>query len=201
MTAALAPAANELAEARDLMAAATRGDRDAFGEIYRRHHPFILRYIHTRVGSPQIAEDLTADTFVRALGGIGQFMWRDRDPVAWLHTIARNLIIDHYKRFDTRLVVRGATAEDVLTVAQSRQASRYGNPEPDTLAHLAAVATLRAVQDLTPDQRTCVELRCLRGLSVADTAQAMGRNEGAIKALLLRARVSLARRLAEEVPW
>lgn len=198
MTAALAPAANELAEARDLMAAATRGDRDAFGEIYRRHHPFILRYIHTRVGSPQIAEDLAADTFLRALARIETFTWQDRDPRAWLVTIAHNLVADHFKRHDTRLVVRGATTETVYEAAKQHRTSPHGNPEADTASYLAARALLEALQLLTSDQRQCVILRAVRGLSVAETAHEMNRNEGAVKTLMCRAHRALTKLGARE---
>ncbi|MGH3744552.1 MAG: sigma-70 family RNA polymerase sigma factor, partial [Mycobacteriales bacterium] len=94
-----------------LVARAQAGDAEAFGEIYDRYVDLIYRYIYYRVGSKQLAEDLTSETFLRALRRIGSFTWQGRDVGAWFVTIARNLVTDHYKSSRYRLEI---TTHDLI---------------------------------------------------------------------------------------
>ena len=140
-----------------------------------------------------MAEDLSADTFLRALKRIGSFTWQGRDLGAWLVTIARNLVADHFKSGRYRLEV---TTGDVLD-ADREDRGPEGSPEAAVVDHITNVALLTAVKQLNPEQQECIVLRFLHGFSVAETAQAMGKNEGAIKALQYRAVRALARLLPE----
>jgi RNA polymerase sigma-70 factor (ECF subfamily) len=162
------------------------GDREAFAALYDRYLSLVFRYVYFRVGSRQLAEDLTSETFLRALARIGRFTWQGRDLGAWLVTIARNLITDHYKSAATRLTA----PEDV----PDRQDDSAG-PERAALTHLASLELQRAVQGLEPGQRECIVLRFFTGLSVTETAQVMGKPVGAVKSLQYRAVRTLARRL------
>lgn len=169
------------------------GDPEAFGEIYDRYIDTVFRYIYFRVGSRPLAEDLTSETFLRALRRIGSVTWQGRDLGAWLVTIARNLIADHYKSGKYRLEV---TTADMLDADQEDHGPD-GSPEAAVLERLTNVTLLEAVKKLNPEQQECIVLRFLQGLSVTETAQAMGKNEGAIKALQYRAVRSLGRLLPE----
>ena len=178
-----------------LVQRAQAGDTEAFGELYDRYADMVYRYIVYRVPSSQLAEDLTSETFLRALRRIGSFTWQGRDVGAWFVTIARNLIADHYKsgRYRLELVV-----EDVTDSAPEQTTD---GPETSVLAHLTSTALMAAVQQLNPEQQECIVLRFLQGFSVAETAQTMGKNEGAIKALQYRAVRALARLLPEGFQW
>ena len=94
-----------------LVERAQAGDAEAFGLIYDRYVDTVFRFIYFRVGNRPLAEDLTSDTFLRALKRIGSFTWQGRDLGAWLVTIARNLVADHFKSGRYRLEV---TTGDVL---------------------------------------------------------------------------------------
>jgi RNA polymerase sigma-70 factor, ECF subfamily len=181
------------AEVWSLVERAQAGDAEAFGRIYDRYLDTVFRFIYFRVGNRQLAEDLTADTFLRALKRIGSFTWQGRDPGAWLVTIARNLVADHFKSGRYRLEV---TTGDVLD-ADREDRGPEGSPEAAVVDHITNVALLTAVKQLNPEQQECIVLRFLHGFSVAETAQAMGKNEGAIKALQYRAVRALARLLPE----
>jgi len=181
------------AEVWALVERAQRGDAEAFGLIYDRYMDTVFRFIYFRVGSRPLAEDLTADTFLRALKRIGSFTWQGRDLGAWLVTIARNLVADHFKSGRYRLEV---TTGDVLD-ADKAERGPEGSPEAAVVDHITNVALLRAVKQLNPEQQECIVLRFLHGFSVAETAQAMGKNEGAIKALQYRAVRALHRLLPE----
>jgi RNA polymerase sigma-70 factor (ECF subfamily) len=176
-----------------LVERAQAGDAEAFGQIYDRYCDTVFRYIYFRVSTRTLAEDLAQETFLRALRRIGSFTWQGRDLGAWLVTIARNLVADHFKSGRYRLEV--ATAE--VLDADSPDRGPEGSPETAVLDHLTNTTLLTAVKRLNPEQQECIVLRFLQGFSVAETAQTMGKNEGAIKALQYRAVRSLARLLPE----
>ncbi len=180
-------------EVWQLVERAQNGDTEAFGLIYDRYVDTVFRFIYFRVGNRQLAEDLTSDTFLRALKRIGSFTWQGRDLGAWLVTIARNLVADHFKSGRYRLEV---TTGDVLD-ADREDRGPEGSPESAVVDHITNVTLLTAVKQLNPEQQECIVLRFLQGFSVAETAQAMGKNEGAIKALQYRAVRALARLLPD----
>jgi len=189
-----APAEGEVAVTLALVQRAQAGDADAFGELYDRYVDLVYRYVYYRVGSAQVAEDLTSETFLRALRRLSSFTWQGRDVGAWFVTIARNLIADHYKSSRYRLEL---TTEDVTTVSESR--AQQEGPESAVLEAMQNKVLLEAVKQLNAEQQECIVLRFLQGLSVAETAQAMGKNDGAIKALQYRAIRALGRLLPEGV--
>jgi RNA polymerase sigma-70 factor (ECF subfamily) len=181
------------AEVWALVERAQAGDAAAFGLIYDRYMDTVFRFIYFRVGNRQLAEDLTSDTFLRALRRIGSFTWQGRDLGAWLVTIARNLVADHFKSGRYRLEI---TTGDVLD-ADKEDRGPEGTPETAVVDHITNVTLLTAVKQLNPEQQECIVLRFLQGFSVAETAKAMGKNEGAIKALQYRAVRALARLLPD----
>ncbi|MDQ1687014.1 MAG: polymerase sigma-70 factor, subfamily, partial [Frankiaceae bacterium] len=172
------------------------GDAEAFGQLYDRYVDLVYRYIYYRVGTAQLAEDLTSETFLRALRRISSFTWQGRDVGAWFVTIARNLIADHYKSGRYRLEM---TAEDIAAVGGTGSKLVEDGPENSVLEAMQNKVLLEAVKQLNAEQQECIVLRFLQGLSVAETAQAMGKNDGAIKALQYRAIRSLGRLLPEGV--
>ncbi|ONK13361.1 ECF subfamily RNA polymerase sigma factor, BldN family [Streptomyces sp. MP131-18] len=174
----------------DLVERAQAGEAEAFGCLYDHYSDTVYRYIYYRVGGRATAEDLTSETFLRALRRIGTFTWQGRDFGAWLVTIARNLVADHFKSSRFRLEVTTGEMLDANEVERS--------PEESVLESLANSALLDAVRKLNPQQQECVTLRFLQGLSVAETARVMGKNEGAIKTLQYRAVRTLARLLPDD---
>ena len=174
-----------------LVIRAQEGDGEAFGQLYDQYVDLVFRYIYYRVGSRALAEDLTSETFLRALRRITSFTWQGRDVGAWFVTIARNLIADHYKSGRYRLEV--ATA-DMLDADQAQD-----GPEGEVLDALTNATLLDAVKELNPEQQECIVLRFLQGMSVAETALAMGKNEGAIKDLQYRAVRALGRLLPPDL--
>ncbi|MEU3512121.1 ECF subfamily RNA polymerase sigma factor, BldN family [Streptomyces longwoodensis] len=190
-TTARRPAADsDSARMMDLVERAQAGEADAFGRLYDQYSDTVYRYIYYRVGGRATAEDLTSETFLRALRRIGTFTWQGRDFGAWLVTIARNLVADHFKSSRFRLEVTTGEMLDANEVERS--------PEDSVLESLSNAALLDAVRRLNPQQQECVTLRFLQGLSVAETARVMGKNEGAIKTLQYRAVRTLARLLPDD---
>lgn len=172
-----------------LVELARGGDTEAFGLLYDHYQTSVYRFLYYRLGSVTLAEDLTSETFFRALRGMAAFRWQGKDFGAWLMTIARNLTMDHYKSGRTRLEF---TTEDM----SAHDATTEG-PESEVLASLTNESLLRALRDLPDEQQECLVMRFLQGLSIAETARVLERSEGAVKQLQLRAVRNLAKLLPE----
>jgi RNA polymerase sigma-70 factor, ECF subfamily len=173
----------------ELVRATRAGDQEAFGQIYGRYHQMVFQYVMFRVRDRDLAEDLTADAFLRALRNIASVSYQGRDIGAWLVTIARNLI------HDDRKSSRYRRDQSVAEFAE-RHHPRLDDQEERVLDSLTHEALWRCVAQLSTDQRQVIILRFLHGLSYAETARVMGRNIGAAKELRCRA----VRRLAELMP-
>jgi RNA polymerase sigma-70 factor (ECF subfamily) len=171
-----------------LVKASQEGDMVAFGDLFDRYYDVVFRYVLFRMGDRTLAEDITQETFVRALRRITSVSYQGRDIGAWFVTIARNLIFDHVKSSRYRLE---QTTSDIVELSPSTN-----GPEQQVLDGATNDELLRCVRKLNPDQQECIQLRFLQGLSVAETAEMMDRNEGAVKALQHRA----VRRLAQLLP-
>jgi RNA polymerase sigma-70 factor, ECF subfamily len=170
-----------------LVELARNGDKEAFGQLYDHYQPSVYRFLYYRVGSMSLAEDLTAETFFRALRSMHSFRWQGKDFGAWLMTIARNLTADHFKAGRTRLE---QTTEDMQTLDTTTD-----GPELEVLASLTNESLLRALGELPTEQRECLIMRFLQGLSIAETAAILGRSSGAVKQLQLRGVRNLAKLL------
>lgn len=176
---------------RALVELARTGNAEAFGQLYDHYHRSIFRYIYYRVSSRQLAEDLTSDTFVRALGAVGRFTWQGKDFGAWLTTIARNLITDHYKSARSRL--------EYSTDQIPERHRRATAAEDEAMVGFEHAELYRAMHELSDDQRDCVAMRFLAGMSIAQVAVALDKSEGAVKQLQLRAMKNLAAALPEDL--
>ncbi|MPY98607.1 MAG: sigma-70 family RNA polymerase sigma factor [Actinophytocola sp.] len=183
-------------QAWDLVHAAQQGDTAAFGMLYDQYVDTVYRYVLFRVGDKELAEDVTSETFLRALRRITSVSYQGRDVGAWFVTIARNLILDHVKSSRYRREIATGEIADAGSVPFLAEKQADAGPEQQVIAMATKDELFRCIQELGDDQRECIVLRFLQGLSVAETAEIMDRNEGAIKALQHRA----VRRLAQLMP-
>jgi RNA polymerase sigma-70 factor, ECF subfamily len=170
---------------------ARKGDAEAFGQLYDHYVESIHRYLYFRLSSVSLADDLTSETFFRALRGIRSFRWQGKDFGAWLTTIARNLVNDHYKSSRARL--------EVVADELPEQVEDAAGPEEGALAALTSEVLVTALRRIAPEQQDCLVMRFCQGLSIAETATVMGRSEGAIKQLQLRAVRNLAKYLPRDL--
>lgn len=172
-----------------LVELARGGDADAFGLLYDHYQGSVYRFLFYRTRSAALAEDLTSETFFRALRSMQNFRWQGKDFGAWLMTIARNLATDHFKAGRTRLEM---TTEDM---GQHDDATE--GPEAAVLASLTNEILLKALTELPDEQRDCLVMRFLQGMSIAETAAVLGRSDGAVKQLQLRGVRNLAKLMPE----
>ena len=174
-----------------LLAAAMQFDEMALGELYDRYEAKIFNYIYRRTGDEALAEDFTAQVFLKMLESIrDQKAWHSSFS-GWLYRIAHNLVIDHYRRKGRQGTV------DIDEAAPT--ASEEHDPEVTVEQTLDAERLRAAIRRLTDEQAEVVSLRFLEGYSISEVAAMMNRTEGAIKALQYRAVASLRTLLYEQL--
>jgi RNA polymerase sigma-70 factor, ECF subfamily len=167
------------------------GDGDAFAALYDLYVTRVYRYAYRRLGNHADAEDLTAQTFHRALEALPRYEARGLPFGAWLFRIAHNLLIDRRRAGPSPLSL------DVLL--QDSDLNGH-EPAPELAAELrdqtdtawAAVAGLPALQ------QRAVALRFGQGLSHAEVGVRIGRSETATKQIIYRAIKTLRQRLGGE---
>ena len=179
-------------EIRILARDASRSDVDAFGDLYRLYHGPLLQYVNARVAHRQEAEDLTNAIFEKAFAAIGRYQPSPAQFSTWLYTIARNALIDHYRK--RRLPVEPDADHELLQATDPQ-----GGPEEQLVADELRKVLYDAILGLTDDQRQVVGCRFFFNLSVHEVAQMLGKTEGAVKALQFRALERLHRKLASEI--
>ncbi|WP_240323277.1 MULTISPECIES: sigma-70 family RNA polymerase sigma factor [Amycolatopsis] len=179
-----------------LVRAAQQGDTAAFGALYDQYVDVVYRYVYFRLSDRELAEDITSETFLRALRRISSVSYQGRDVGAWFVTIARNIVLDHLKSSRYKLEVVTDEVADSGSAPFAATSGPDAGPEQQAVTSATRDALLSAIAGLGDDQRECIVLRFIQGLSLAETARIMKRNEGAIKALQHRA----VRKLAQLLP-
>jgi RNA polymerase sigma-70 factor (ECF subfamily) len=173
-------AAGNLPDEADLVRKAKSGDARAFGRLYDATLDRIYRYVFFRVTDTELAEDLTSQVFLKAWENLRRY--KPGGPfVAWLYTIARNTVIDHYRTRKQSVPLDQTVIKD--------------DPELDEKVDLKHdIGILQeAMQELTEDQREVLTLRFLADMETGEIAERMQKSEGAIRALQMRALQALAK--------
>jgi RNA polymerase sigma-70 factor (ECF subfamily) len=174
-------------EAERLMIAAAQRDRAAFAPLYERYVDQIYAYAHTLTRNRELAEDVTASTFAKAIEDLPRFEWRGVPYSAWLYRVAANLVARQARRpawvdIDSHQPVDGESPE-VIVEQRDRE------------------ATVRAAVAMLPDdQRQAVLLRFGGDLRNREIGEVMGRSEGAVKLLTFRAMTTLRKELGAPLP-
>ena len=174
---------------QDLARRAASGDRRAFAALYDRHVDAVYRYAYFRLRIDAEAEDVTSEVFHRALLAMPRFEPR-RPFLAFLYTIARNVVTDRIRRERPQ-----ASFEDAL-------AHPSDEPGPEELASVSDdVRRLRsAVARLTTLQQEVIVLRYLEGRSTKETAVVIGKPESTIRGIQMRALAALRDLLGDLSP-
>ncbi len=183
------PPATELSE-EELLAQAMEYRETALSELYDRYEAKIYSYIYRRTSDQAIAEDLTAQVFLRMLESIRNRRAWHSSFSGWLYRIAHNLVIDQYRRRDRQGSV---SIEDSAALPEMKQ-----NPVLTVEMNLDAQRLRAAILRLTDEQAEVISLRFLEGYSIAEVAEMMDKTEGAIKALQYRAVATLRQMLQHE---
>lgn len=186
-----------------LVAAAQRGDINAFGTLHTRYYLRLYHLAYLKTNNVQDAEDVASETFVRALASLSRLRLKDDDAslYPWLHRIAMNLIVDGHRRrppsgvvsLDAPLIAGIRTLLDIEDFSQA--------PTPHDIAERHEVQQLvrAAIAALPEDQGDVLVYKYLGDLSLNEIAPLLGRSEAAAKSLLHRAVQSLRREIERRV--
>jgi RNA polymerase sigma-70 factor (ECF subfamily) len=186
------PAAENADDLHALVERARLGDTEAFGALFDHFHGPVYRQLLALTRSRSMAEDLTSETFFKALRAMRQFALPSHLFGPWLRRIARNLANDHFKASRTRL-------ERVAADVSPWTGGAAEGPEDVLLVGLGREQLREALLHLPPNQRRAIALRFLCELSIAETAQALDCTEGAARQLQWRGLRNLARLLPQGV--
>lgn len=162
---------------RALVASARDGDREAFEQLYRTHVAAIARHVRLRLGRTD--EDVVAEVFLRAWRGIESY--RDTGVAfgAWLHGIARHVVVDEFR-------------------ARSRSLPVAEVPEVAVEPRTADLLALRdAIERLSSQHRQVIEMKYLTGLTNDEVAAALGTTPSAVNSMQWRALRALREGLEE----
>jgi RNA polymerase sigma-70 factor (ECF subfamily) len=166
------------------------GDREALAIIFRRHHGTVYRFSRQMLGSKEAAEDVTQDVFVALTKGAGRFNPEVASLSTYLYGIARNLVLQRYKRSRARVEVN---IDAVVGDDEAVFATTSDPTEAMARAH-ASRALRRAILRLPVHYREIVVLCELNGLSYEEAAAIAGCPVGTVRSRLNRARQILIER-------
>ncbi|MFN8493286.1 MAG: sigma-70 family RNA polymerase sigma factor [Caldilineaceae bacterium] len=173
-----------------LLETAIHYDEAALSELYDRYEAKIYSYIYRRTGEQTLAEDLTAQVFLKMLEAIRNRRAWHSSFSGWLYRIAHNLVIDYYRQRGHQVQV---SLDDAPSLPDADQ-----NPVQATEMKLDAERLRAAISRLTDEQAEVVSLRFLEGYSINEVAEMMNKTEGSIKALQYRAVATLRQFLQYE---
>jgi RNA polymerase sigma-70 factor, ECF subfamily len=172
-----------------LVERAVARDQAAFAELYDLYLDRIYRYVYYRTGDRHDAEDLTEQVFLQAWAAIERFRWQGKPFVAWLYTVAHNVVVDWRRRAQTSESLNDPEKPiEVESVGAAQAMTQW--IDADLLA--------KAVKRLTPEQQQVIILKFLDGFDTATIARVMDKREGTVRALQLRALQSLRRELERQ---
>ncbi len=174
-----------------------KADPEAFGRLYDIYYPQIFNYILRRTANKSLAEELTSNTFFKALDKLWTFKWRNLPFSAWLYRIASNEINSHYrfkkksKIADVELELLTNLKSEELTDEQILCEENRNNNEK------IKTRVLEEIYSLKPKYREVIVLRYFEDKSISDISAILIKSEGTIKSLLHRAIKKLQERFEE----
>lgn len=159
-----------------LIERAKAGDEEALARLYEDNVQAIYQYVSYRVGDTLVAEDLTAETFLRAYESLDDYEYRGKAFRAFLYRIAQARVADHH-----RLAGRRPTVPlDSMTFTSNADVER------DVSRILRREQVFRMLEGLTEPQRQVIIMRFLQGYSNKEVAELLGKSVGAVKLLQFR---------------
>ena len=172
------------------------GDDAAWEELVRLHSRRVYGLCYRFTGKDSEAQDLTQDVFLRVYRTLGSFRSAEGSFTTWLARLARNLLIDHYRRTRNERITDSIGEQ--LPGVEGRTEEKFKSPSrPDSaVAGREASELLQAaLSKLSPELRETIILRDLQELEYREIADVLAIPEGTVKSRLNRGRAELARLL------
>ena len=176
-----------LEEAR-LVEQAKSGNPEAFAKLYDAYVERVARYIYFRVSDDCDMEDLVSQVFLKAWENLDRYKMGNSPFIAWLYTIARNLVIDHY-----RTKKKDLSLDEAIAVP-----SDLALPDETAQTHFDLEAMRDGLQSLSKDQQQALVLKYIVGLPNDTIAKIMNKQEGTVRGLQMRGLQTLAKYMKEK---
>jgi RNA polymerase sigma-70 factor, ECF subfamily len=172
-----------------------QGDGSAWEGIVRRHSRRVYNLCYRFTGNRHEAEDLTQEVFLRIYRTVRNYRAEQGSFSTWMSSVARNLLIDHYRRTKYERQTSSLDDEEQAPI-QVRQPPESG---PDHLAQASELSrqVQLALGKLSPELREAVILRDLQGLEYREIQGVLSVPEGTVKSRINRGRIELARVLEQ----
>ena len=167
-------------------------DASAVAALYRQYAPTLFAYLRRRAASWEDAEDLLLEVFLAAVERGQIFTIPEEGRLAWLQRVAQHKLVDHYRRSARRPALPLDESAEALAEDEARE------PEQIALRHEASQELHHALQRLPASYQEVLRLRFANDLRCAEIGAALGKQEGAIRALLWRALKLLRTRYDED---
>jgi RNA polymerase sigma-70 factor (ECF subfamily) len=176
------------------------GDATAWEEIVRLHSRRIYNLCYRFTSSPDDAQDLTQDVFIKVYRTLGTYDVDKGAFTTWLTTLTRNLLVDHFRRSRqdrlTESIDAGLREEEDSLSLSDRLEDQAPNPDDRLASKETQKMVQQALTHLSPDLREAVILRDLQDLDYKEIAQVLKVPEGTVKSRINRGRMELARLLS-----
>ncbi|MFC1964321.1 sigma-70 family RNA polymerase sigma factor [Chloroflexota bacterium] len=173
-------------EIASLVRKAAGGSFEAFGKIYHIYVEAIYRYVFYQVKDKMAAEDITEEVFLKALDAIKSCKGKEATFSSWLYRIAHNQVIDNFRRSKKQSMTIGVEKFDNMA-----------DPKQEVGKGLERQELLQVIARLPQNQGQVIILKFIEGLDNREVGQIMGKSEGAIRILQMRALTSLREMLGK----
>ena len=188
------------AEDDELIRAAQRGERAAFDSLVRRYDRSVLRLALHMLGNEQDAQDVHQEAFIKAYRHLSNFRF-ECSFYTWLYRIVTNLCLDQLRRRKSRRedpgTILDSSGDELDLMASVRDERAGANPARELERKNMSEAIQRALDDLTPRERTVFELKHYQGLKLRAIGEMLSTTEETAKNTLFRATRKLRARLVE----
>jgi RNA polymerase sigma-70 factor, ECF subfamily len=176
------------------------GDSSAWEEIVRAHNRRIYNICYRFTGSPDDAEDLTQEVFIKIYRTLQSYDLEKGAFTTWITTMTRNLLVDHFRktkqdRVTDSMDASPASDEDARTLGE-QIADQKATPDEVMEIKDTQKMVQQALQKLSPELREAVILRDLQDMDYKEIAAALRVPEGTVKSRINRGRTELARLLS-----
>ncbi len=170
---------------------AQQGARSAVAALYHKYHAPVYRYIVYRVGDASVADDLTSDVFCSMVKHIGRYEERGRPFLAWLYTIAGNVVKMHYRQQQKR----------EFEPLPEEMIDHHATPSDIAQTNMTHDQLMAAMPHLSEIQRQVILLKFIEGYSNREIAAILDKKEGNIRILQHRAILALRQVLVKEIQY
>lgn len=175
-----------------------QGDITHFGVLFDQYYPVILNYAARRTGDSAIAQDITAETFYKAMTNLHKFKWQGVSISNWFYRIATNEIRMFYRRSKYQPVSLDALFDGGLEVADKRSFTQEIMDAQDAMErHQEFMQAQAAIARLPIKYQEVIMLRFTEKKKLSEIAVILGKKEGTVKSLLSRGLSKLKRELQQ----